>query len=80
MNLIVSSNQRGWLGRPLSWRLPCLHPALATNLVARWKLDESNAPYADFGSSGRPQSRRSDHNSALGARQQSRAGRFFSAT
>jgi hypothetical protein len=53
MNLIVSSNQRGWLGRAALLALALFAPAaLATNLVAHWKQDESNAPYADFGSNG----------------------------
>ena len=53
MNLIVSWNQRGWLGRAALLALALFAPAaLATNLVAHWKLDESNAPYADFGSNG----------------------------
>jgi hypothetical protein len=53
MNLIVSSNQREWLGRAALLALALFAPAaLATNLVAHWKLDESNAPYVDFGSNG----------------------------
>ena len=52
MNLIVSSNQRGWLGRvPALLALALFAPAaFAENLVAHWKLNESNPPFADVSS------------------------------
>jgi len=51
MNSIVSSNQRGSPGWAALVVLALFTPAaLTANLVAHWKLNESNAPFTDASS------------------------------